>query len=399
MRNVAFTRWDPLRDLLALHEQIGQLVGTDAPGWTPPVDLYETAGRVRPHRRTPGPLARPDRDSRRRQPHHDPRRARRRRRGADVPCEQYHRVERGHGRFSRAFVLPEPIDVGRDHRRSEGRPPHGHDSEGQRPRRAPHRRDIARRLMIRRFFCPCALVVAGFVAGLVAHRPACARQPTRAPPMRRRVAGARAARAVTRRRAGRAARRRRRRSPSAGPTSRASPARPSRASPTSRRCRSCARRTRRSRNDPFFRYFFGDDDAFGSRDRRSLSLGSGVDHLRRRLRRHQQPRRRRERARDHGRAARQARDARARSIGTDPATDIALLKIDVDRPAGRAVGRFEPAEGRRMGAGDRQPVPAEPDGDRRHRQRHRPRRTSASPTTRTSSRPTRRSTRATRAAR
>src|ERR1700733_13923777 len=29
-------------------------------------------------------------------------------------------------------------------------------------------------------------------------------------------------------------------------------------------------------NDPFFRYFFGDDDAFGSRDRRSLSLGSGV---------------------------------------------------------------------------------------------------------------------------
>ena len=44
MKNVAFTRWDPLRDLLALHEQLGQLVGTDAPGWTPPVDLYETAG-------------------------------------------------------------------------------------------------------------------------------------------------------------------------------------------------------------------------------------------------------------------------------------------------------------------------------------------------------------------
>src|SRR5229473_2246782 len=29
-------------------------------------------------------------------------------------------------------------------------------------------------------------------------------------------------------------------------------------------------------NDPFFSYFFGDQDAFGSRDRRSLSLGSGV---------------------------------------------------------------------------------------------------------------------------
>jgi serine protease Do len=29
-------------------------------------------------------------------------------------------------------------------------------------------------------------------------------------------------------------------------------------------------------NDPFFRYFFGDDDPFGSRERRAQSLGSGV---------------------------------------------------------------------------------------------------------------------------
>src|ERR671935_228416 len=29
-------------------------------------------------------------------------------------------------------------------------------------------------------------------------------------------------------------------------------------------------------NDPFFRYFFGDDDPFGYRERRALSLGSGV---------------------------------------------------------------------------------------------------------------------------
>jgi HSP20 family protein len=29
----------------------------------------------------------------------------------NVSCEQYHRVERGHGRFSRAFTLPEAIDV------------------------------------------------------------------------------------------------------------------------------------------------------------------------------------------------------------------------------------------------------------------------------------------------
>ena len=40
---VASTRWDSLRDLLALRDEIGQLVGADQPGWTPPVDLYETA--------------------------------------------------------------------------------------------------------------------------------------------------------------------------------------------------------------------------------------------------------------------------------------------------------------------------------------------------------------------
>ena len=31
--------------------------------------------------------------------------------GRDIPCEQFHRIERGHGHFSRAFSLPEPIDV------------------------------------------------------------------------------------------------------------------------------------------------------------------------------------------------------------------------------------------------------------------------------------------------
>src|SRR6476646_4847313 len=89
MRNVAFTRWDPLRDLLALHEQLGHLVGTDAPGWTPPVDLYETAGEYVLTAELPG-LAGEQ---------------------IDIPCEQFHRVERGHGRFSRAFALPEIIDV------------------------------------------------------------------------------------------------------------------------------------------------------------------------------------------------------------------------------------------------------------------------------------------------
>jgi len=40
---VAFTRWDPLRDLLALQERMERLSGHDAGGWTPPVDIFETA--------------------------------------------------------------------------------------------------------------------------------------------------------------------------------------------------------------------------------------------------------------------------------------------------------------------------------------------------------------------
>ena len=107
---MAFTRWDPLRDLLALHEQLGHLVGSDAPGWTPPVDLFETADEYVLTAELPG-LTRDQIDI-----HAEERRivirgARSADPGRDIPCEQYHRVERGHGRFSRAFVLPEPIDV------------------------------------------------------------------------------------------------------------------------------------------------------------------------------------------------------------------------------------------------------------------------------------------------
>jgi HSP20 family protein len=111
MPNVAFTRWDPLRDLLALHEQLGHLVGTDAPGWTPPVDLYETPTEFVLTAEVPG-LARNQIEIHA----EEGRIVIRGTRAAAAPhkeiaCEQYHRVERGHGSFSRAFALPEPINV------------------------------------------------------------------------------------------------------------------------------------------------------------------------------------------------------------------------------------------------------------------------------------------------
>src|SRR5213594_428463 len=110
MRNVAFTRWDPLRDLLALHEQIGHLVGTDAPGWTPPVDLYETPTEFVLSAELPG-HAREQIDIHAEENRIVIRGERTAVPGKPIGCEQYHRVERGHGRFSRAFGLPEPIDV------------------------------------------------------------------------------------------------------------------------------------------------------------------------------------------------------------------------------------------------------------------------------------------------
>ena len=104
---MAFTRWDPLRDLLALHDQIGQLVGSDAPGWTPPVDLYETGGAFVLTAELPGLT----RDEIEIQAEESRVLIRGERSTGQVPSDQFHRVERGHGRFSRAFMLPEPIDV------------------------------------------------------------------------------------------------------------------------------------------------------------------------------------------------------------------------------------------------------------------------------------------------
>jgi serine protease Do len=89
-------------------------------------------------------------------------------------------------------------------------------------------------------------------------------------------------------------------------------------------------RTRNSpfSDDPFFRYFFGDDQMFGGRDRRSLSLGSGViisadgyvvtnNHVVG------------ENVRQITIALPDKREIKGEVIGADPDTDIALLKIGI----------------------------------------------------------------------
>jgi HSP20 family protein len=103
--DVAFALWDPIRDLLAIHQRLDRFAPGQG-GWMPPVDLYETTDAYVVTAELPG-LDREDlqidfRDGRLALSGV--------RREDSTPCERYHRMERGHGAFSRTFQLPIPID-------------------------------------------------------------------------------------------------------------------------------------------------------------------------------------------------------------------------------------------------------------------------------------------------
>ena len=103
---MAFTRWDPIRDLLAIQQRLDRFAPGPA-GWVPPVDLHETPEQYVVTAELPG-LRRDDLEIHM----HDgllTLSGARRERG--LPYEQYHRVERGHGTFSRTFQLPIPVDA------------------------------------------------------------------------------------------------------------------------------------------------------------------------------------------------------------------------------------------------------------------------------------------------
>lgn len=102
---MAFARWDPLRDLLAIQQRLDRFAPGPA-GWQPPVDLFETADAYVLTAEIPG-VDREDIDiqtgegrlvlsgMRQERP---------------VACEQFHRLERGHGSFQRTFQLPLQVD-------------------------------------------------------------------------------------------------------------------------------------------------------------------------------------------------------------------------------------------------------------------------------------------------
>lgn len=103
---VAFARWDPFRDLIAIQHRIDRLSATGAHGWAPAVDLCETASAFIITAELPGLSREQIRIS-----VQDGRLTLHGRRDARVACEHYHQVERGHGEFSRTFALPPGVDT------------------------------------------------------------------------------------------------------------------------------------------------------------------------------------------------------------------------------------------------------------------------------------------------
>ena len=102
---MAFARWDPLRDLLAIQQRLDRFAPGPA-GWQPPVDLYETADAYVLTAEIPGV----DRDDIDIQTGDGRLVLSGMRQERPVACEQFHRLERGHGSFQRTFQLPLPVD-------------------------------------------------------------------------------------------------------------------------------------------------------------------------------------------------------------------------------------------------------------------------------------------------
>ena len=102
---MAFTRWDPLADLLTLQQRLDRFAAGPA-RWMPPVDLFETREGYTITAEVPG-LQRSDLEIQLEGARLSVSGARRDR---DASCEQYHRIERGHGTFTRVFELPLAVD-------------------------------------------------------------------------------------------------------------------------------------------------------------------------------------------------------------------------------------------------------------------------------------------------
>ena len=102
---MAFVRWDPFRDLIAIQHRLERLASSGPHSWIPAVDVCETDAAFIITAEFPG-LTRDQIKI----DLHDGRLSIQGRRDARVRCEHYHQVERGHGEFARSLSLPSTVD-------------------------------------------------------------------------------------------------------------------------------------------------------------------------------------------------------------------------------------------------------------------------------------------------
>ena len=117
---MTLTRWDPFNDLVKLQERMNRLFedsmrrsgaeggeGLATGAWTPSVDIFETADSVVLVADLPGVELK---DIELRVESNTLTLRGERRMKTDVRQENYHRIERSYGGFSRAFSIPATVD-------------------------------------------------------------------------------------------------------------------------------------------------------------------------------------------------------------------------------------------------------------------------------------------------
>jgi len=118
---MAIARWDPFRELAVMQDRLNRIFG-DAYGrrldddvmtrgdWIPPVDIFENEKHELVIRAEMPGLKRDDIELR--VENNTLTLRGERKRENEVKDEQYHRVERAYGAFSRSFSLPSTVDAG-----------------------------------------------------------------------------------------------------------------------------------------------------------------------------------------------------------------------------------------------------------------------------------------------
>jgi len=120
---MAIVRWEPFRDLMTVQERMNRIFddafrGVSGRGgeddwalggtWAPPVDIYEQDGNLVLKAELPGV---DPKDVDVRVENNVLTLTGERKFENEVKREQYHRVERAYGRFSRSFTLPNVVDT------------------------------------------------------------------------------------------------------------------------------------------------------------------------------------------------------------------------------------------------------------------------------------------------